>query len=108
MKTPAKESQGRPIGSPNKITAEVRKAFGNLIAKNLRTMEKDLASLKPKERLEIIIAMARFVVPMMRSIEVNAEAQGSPFPSFSIRIDEMGGSRFLDDHPATPYENDYE
>jgi hypothetical protein len=48
-------------------------------------MEEDLATLKPKERLEVLISLARFVVPTIRAIEIQSE-QGGSFPSFSFRL----------------------
>ena len=101
MNKPEREHHGRPLGSPNKVTAEVRKAFATLIRKNLRTMEEDLATLKPKERLEVIISLARFVVPTIRSLEISGEQGGTAFPSFSFRLDALGESRIHEEEPAT-------
>jgi hypothetical protein len=77
---------GRAVGTPNKVTAQVRDAFASLIESNLQQMASDLQSLKPKERLEVIVALARFVVPTIRSIELKT-AEARPFPAFAIRID---------------------
>ena len=77
---------GRAAGTPNKVTAQVRGAFANLIESNLQQMASDLQSLKPKERLEVIIALARFVVPTIRAIELKTD-EARPFPAFAIRID---------------------
>jgi len=55
-------------------------------AANFDRMQTDLDSLKPRERLEMIIALSRFVVPTIRSIELKTD-EARPFPAFAIRID---------------------
>jgi hypothetical protein len=101
MNKPEREHHGRPLGSPNKVTAEVRKAFATLIRKNLKTMEQDLATLKPKERLEVLISLARFVIPTIKAIEINGEHGGSAFPSFSFRLDALGETSIHEEEPTT-------
>jgi|GEM_PF-2207192 len=81
-----KPYRGRPNGSPNKITNEIRIQYSNLIAANFDRMQTDLDSLKPRERLEMIIALSRFVVPTMRAVELKSP-DAKPFPAFAIRID---------------------
>jgi len=101
MNKPEREHHGRPLGSPNKVTSEVRKAFAMLIRKNLRTMENDLATLKPKERLEVLISLARFVIPTIRAIEISGENGGASFPSFSFRLASTGEPELHEEEPAT-------
>jgi len=89
---------GRPIGSPNKVTNEIRIQYSNLIAANIDRMQSDLDSLKPRERLEMIIALSRFVVPTMRAVELKSP-DAKPFPAFAIRID---GQIDMMDEPLQP------
>jgi hypothetical protein len=100
MNKPEREHHGRPLGSPNKVTAEVRKAFATLIRKNLKTIEQDLATLKPKERLEVLISLARFVIPTIKAIEISGEHGGSAFPSFSFRLDALGEPCIHEEEPT--------
>jgi hypothetical protein len=86
MENNMKPYRGRPNGSPNKITNEIRIQYSNLIAANIDRMQTDLDSLKPRERLEMIIALSRFVVPTMRAVELKSP-DAKPFPAFAIRID---------------------
>jgi hypothetical protein len=62
---------GRTPGSPNKSTKEVRERFKALLDNNIETIEKDLLLLEPKDRINAILQLAKYVVPQLRSIEVN-------------------------------------
>ncbi len=42
---------GRPKGTPNKITQDMRMWLSSVLDKNRHQMERDLKSLEPKERL---------------------------------------------------------
>jgi hypothetical protein len=62
---------GREKGKPNLITAKVRDAFGSLLDDNLHKLQNDLDSLKPIERVKVLLELASFVIPKMKSVEVN-------------------------------------
>ena len=64
---------GRPKGSKNKNSQSIRDAFEKLIENNLPKLQKDLNSLEPKDRLKMIIDLASYVLPKLRSIEAKIE-----------------------------------
>ncbi|HLV92822.1 MAG TPA: hypothetical protein VKX34_06840 [Aequorivita sp.] len=70
-----KRKPGRPKGSKNKATAEVREKFRELVECNLSKFQDDLDSLEPLERLKIIIQLAKFVLPTLKSAEITGEPQ---------------------------------
>lgn len=67
-------------GVPNKSTNEVRRAFQLLVENNLQKMQNDLDSLEPKDRVKIMLDMAKFILPQLQSISIDdlreQEAQG--------------------------------
>lgn len=69
----AKGNKGKPKGTPNKTTSEIRDAFQLLIEDNASQLKKDIASLEPKERLNIIINLAKFILPKPSEILVKEE-----------------------------------
>ena len=65
-------TEGRAPGTPKKVTAKVRESFTFLLENNLSTLQSDLDSLKPIERLKILCELASFIIPKMKAIEVTA------------------------------------
>jgi|SRR5699024_8996398 len=82
---------GRPKGSTNKATAEIRADFKKLIDDNLPQLESDLKTLDPKDRLEMILKMAKFVLPSLKSTEL--KTSGEP----PINIIDLGNGKPLED-----------
>lgn len=64
---------GRPQGSRNKATAEVRAKFSELVEANLSQFQDDLDSLQPYDRLTIIIQLAKFVLPTLKTTELTSD-----------------------------------
>jgi len=58
---------GRPAGTPNKITVEMKTWLSGLVDKNRRQMEKDLKQLQPRERLLILEKLLQYTVPKMQT-----------------------------------------
>lgn len=66
-----KKSAGRPKGSKNKTTEEIREKFQLLIENNLEQLEDDLKDLKPKDRINCITDLASYVLPKMKATEIS-------------------------------------
>jgi hypothetical protein len=59
---------GRPKGTPNKVTGEVRTWLAGLIDKNRKQIERDLKQLKPKDRLYILEKLMQYTVPKQQAV----------------------------------------
>lgn len=62
---------GRKAGTPNKLTKELRSILKNIIENELLTIPKNLESLEPEKRIEIVIKLLPFVLPKVVSIEMD-------------------------------------
>jgi hypothetical protein len=62
---------GRPKGSMNKATAEIREKYLELIQNNFETLENDLRTLRSAERIKAIIELSKFVLPTLKATEMN-------------------------------------
>jgi len=71
----AEGNTGRKAGSLNRATKDIRDAFSLLIENNIDTLQKDLDSLEPKERVKLLLDMAQFVVPKLRSIDLKTDEE---------------------------------
>jgi len=66
---------GRAKGIPNRTTTVVREAFSELLQGNLEQLKVDIASLEPASRVKLLLDMAQFVVPKLRSIDLQSDIE---------------------------------
>ena len=64
---------GRPKGTPNKITQDVRQWLSTVIDKNRRQMERDLKALEPKERLQMLEKLMQYVIPKQQAVKAEVD-----------------------------------
>ena len=64
---------GRPLGTPNKVTMDLRTWIKNIVENNMQQLEKDLQALEPKDRWNIIEKLLNYAVPKIQSIEANVK-----------------------------------
>ena len=59
---------GRPKGTPNKITQDVRQWISTVIEDNRQQMEQDLKAIEPKDRLIILERLMQYIVPRQQAV----------------------------------------
>lgn len=64
---------GRPKGTPNKITQDVRQWISTVIEDNRKQMEQDLKAIEPKERLAILERLMQYIVPKQQAVSAEIE-----------------------------------
>ena len=64
---------GRPKGTPNKTTSEIKELFQLLLENNIEKLQNDFDMLKPNERIRYFLDLASFVVPKQKAIEVKED-----------------------------------
>ena len=77
---------GRPKGTPNRDSAEIRANFQLLIEGNLDQLENDLKELKPYERIKIILELSRFVIPQLKATELTTSNNDKRFQPLLIQM----------------------
>lgn len=60
---------GRPRGTPNKVTTELREWIAKLIDDNRQQLEQDLRALEPHQRWQVIERLMQYTTPKMQSGE---------------------------------------
>lgn len=58
----------RHVGTPNRITSELREKLQFIIAKELESIDDNLSQLSAKERLEIVTRLIGYVIPKLKEI----------------------------------------
>lgn len=59
---------GREKGTPNKLTKELRTVLKDLLYQELEQIQERLDTLKPKERVELLIKLMPYVLPKVTSV----------------------------------------
>ena len=71
----AEGNEGRPKGSVNKSSNEIRETFQLLLENNLEKIEEDLNELEPKDRIKLLLDLSNYILPKLRTTEYKGEAQ---------------------------------
>lgn len=64
---------GRPKGTPNRITADLREFIGLLLCSNLKQFKADFEHLEGKDRLIIMERLLSYALPKLSSITMSEE-----------------------------------
>lgn len=63
--------KGRPKGSLNKTTKDIRELFQSILDENLELINEDIKTLNPKDRILTLLKLSEFIVPKLKSIDLN-------------------------------------
>lgn len=66
-----KKQGGRTLGTPNKTTKELRELISYAIDQNIEQLVDDLRNLPTKERIECMVKLLRFIVPLPMEKTIN-------------------------------------
>ena len=80
---------GRPKGTPNKVTQDVRKWLSSVIDRNRKQMEKDLKALPPKERLQMLERLMQYVVPKQQAVTADIDVSALSETQLDLIIGEL-------------------
>lgn len=60
--------KGRPKGSKNKSTTEIRDFFTQFVGNRIEDLETAFDDLEPREKFKFLLDMAKFILPTLRSV----------------------------------------
>jgi len=64
---------GRPKGTPNKTTSEMKDWVTSVVGKSQKQFERDLKKVDPEKRLAMIEKLLAFCIPKQQSISIEAQ-----------------------------------
>ena len=65
---------GRPKGSLNRTTTEIKEMINQFISGNLEDLQNNYDLLDPKDKLQFFRDLLKFVIPAKESNEININA----------------------------------
>jgi len=90
---------GRPAGSKNIATQQVRLAYQKLTEDNLENMTlwlQDIARDNPKEAFELMLKMSEYVLPKLARTEVTGPGGGDIFKDVTFTFGTPVNDRIID------------
>lgn len=71
MKGHTNNPNGRPLGVPNKVTANLKDRVNLLIENNFDKLQSDLDNIEPKDRLSIMLKLMEYVLPKQKETKID-------------------------------------
>jgi hypothetical protein len=81
MKGKTNNPNGRPKGTPNKVTSTIRNWLVELISNNREQLEKDFLLLEPKDRLILVEKFLPYIMPKAESAK---DVEGACFSKSDV------------------------
>lgn len=73
MKGHTNNPNGRPKGTPNKVTKDIRRFILNLLETNQAAVKRDLKAVEPKDRLLFYEKLLQYAIPKAQTIKMEIE-----------------------------------
>ena len=89
---------GRPKGTPNKLTGDLRLKINAIVDKQIDSIEKDLNSLEPMQRLQIVEKLISYCVPKLQAQSFEIDFQNLSEQQLDVIINQLN---FNDDDSDT-------
>ena len=64
---------GRPKGSPNKASGQLRETITDFLEQNFEKVSKDFASMSPRDRVKFYCDLMPFAVARLQSVSVKPD-----------------------------------
>lgn len=91
---------GRPKGTPNKVTTELRSWIAQLIDNNRDQLERDLKKLGPRERWAVIEKLMQYTIPRLQNVEGKFDLNNLTEEQLDIVIDRLLDEQKRKDQPG--------
>ena len=79
-----KSGAGRPRGSKNKSTQQIKNAFQALLSKSLPQLINDVNAMEPKDRANFLLKLSDKILPSLKSVDSVVETKGIQQLGFNL------------------------
>jgi hypothetical protein len=74
MNNTGKKFGGRTVGTPNKLTKEIREVFKALMVEQMEAIPGLLNSIdNPEKKLDFLIKLLPFILPKVENVSISAD-----------------------------------
>jgi len=80
---------GRPKGSPNKVSGELRKAISDFLTDNFASVQETWEKANERERLQFYVQLLRFALPTLQSMELQSDFERMTDSELQMIIKEL-------------------
>ena len=85
---------GRPKGTPNKITTELREWIGNFIDNNRERIQQDWETLEPKDRIVLFEKLLKYALPTLQATSLTTDFEKLTDEQLDTIIDNLKNSMY--------------
>ena len=61
--------RGRKVGSQNLTTQSIKQNLQMLVENNIETLDADIKSLSPKDRIKAITDLVKYIIPQLKQVD---------------------------------------
>ena len=91
---------GRTAGTPNAITSDLRAKINTIVENQIDSIEKDLKSLEPMQRLQIVEKLISYCVPKLQAQSFDIDFQNLSEQQLDVIINQLNFNDDDDDSEA--------
>tara|TARA_R110002050_G_scaffold10018_1_gene34890 strand:+ start:202 stop:537 length:336 start_codon:yes stop_codon:yes gene_type:complete len=85
-----KTGSGRPKGSKNKSTQQIKNAFQALLSNSLPQLIEDVNEMEPKDRANFLLKLSDKILPSLKSVDSVVETKGIQQLGFNLNYTPHG------------------
>ena len=85
-----RQGSGRPRGSTNETTKQVKQIMLDIINDNLVQIKLDIMQLEPRDRCAVIIQLAKLILPKVKPQETDTEENNNLPTPIEIHFNQLG------------------
>jgi len=80
---------GRPKGTPNKITTELRQWITSFLEDNREQIQADWMELEPKDRIVLFEKLLKYALPTLQAMQLETEFDRLPDDQLDAIIESL-------------------
>lgn len=80
---------GRPIGSKNKVSEEIRQTINDFLNNNISTIQESFDTLEPYQKIQSLIKLLDYSIPRLKTIDIESSFKESESNEPLIKLNDF-------------------